>query len=65
MIIQPGELKEIAIDLDCPKVNYIEHTLITLSLQTSNRGQMEITLKSPSGKNLAVVLVDLTMDIFS
>ena len=34
---------------NCPKIKYLEHALITLTLEAPNRGQLEIAIKSPKG----------------
>jgi len=49
LIINPGEQKQMVLKSNCPNINYLEHTLITLTLEAPNRGQLEIAIKSPSG----------------
>ena len=52
LVINAGEQKQMALKVNCPKINYLEHTLITLTLEAPNRGQLEIAIKSPSGNSV-------------
>ena len=47
--IKLGEQKQLVLQADCPKIKYLEHALITLTLEAPNRGQLEIAIKSPKG----------------
>jgi hypothetical protein len=47
--IKLGEQKQLVLQVNCPKIKYLEQALITLTLEAPNRGQLEIAIKSPKG----------------
>ena len=49
--------------ISCPNVNYLEHTLITLTIEAPNRGQLEIAIKSPSGNIFDRELIEQVLDL--
>ena len=53
--IKLGEQKQLVLQADCPKIKYLEHAQITLTLEAPNRGQLEIAIKSPTGNAYMVV----------
>lgn len=59
----PGENNKINIDVLCPNIKYLEHVLVTLTLDAPNRGQIEVAIKSPSGENLAFDLCEVFFKI--
>ena len=46
LLVNPGEHKQMVLKISCPNINYLEHTLITLTIEAPNRGQLEIAIKS-------------------
>ena len=38
--IQGGETETISMKVECPKIGYLEHTILTLTLDASKRGQL-------------------------
>ena len=47
--VQAREALEIPIFVQCSDVRYIEHTLVTISIEAPIRGQLEIAIRSPQG----------------
>ena len=44
--VKPGTTETILMKVDCPTIKYLEHTLLTLTLDTRKRGNLEIVLES-------------------
>lgn len=45
-----GDMVEFPVIIQCPSINFLEHVQLTANVSASNRGQLEIVLRSPSGE---------------
>ena len=48
-IIKSGSIVQIPIDVTCSKINYLEHIQVLATIETQERGRLELALQSPSG----------------
>ena len=46
-----GETKDILINVKCQNIIHLEHVLVTVTIEAPKRGDVEVVLKSPSGKD--------------
>ena len=63
LFVNPGEHKQMVLKISCPSINYLEHTLITLTIEAPNRGQLEIAIKSPSGNTFDRELMEQVLQL--
>ena len=55
-IIKSGNVLTIPIDVNCTKIQFLEHVQIHATIDTYERGRLEIVLQSPEGNKMCVEL---------
>ena len=51
-VIESGNVLSIPIDVNCTKIQFLEHVQIHTTIDTDERGRLELVLQSPEGNKI-------------
>ena len=55
-VIKSGNVLTLPVDVNCTKIQFLEHVQIHATIDTDERGRLELVLQSPEGNKIHIEL---------